>query len=68
MLSHCTVFQGCPYLNFNHDNIGAYFSIILHNMVDYNTKNLIAKKIPFLNLYCEVPKYISGKKMYITMY
>ncbi len=31
-------------------------------MVDYNTKNSIAKKIPFSNLYCEVPKYICGKK------
>jgi hypothetical protein len=26
MLSHCTVFQGCPCLNFNHGNIIAYFS------------------------------------------
>jgi hypothetical protein len=26
MLSHCIVFQGCPCLNFNHGNIGAYFS------------------------------------------
>jgi len=26
MLSHCNVFQGCPCLNFSHDNIGAYFS------------------------------------------
>ncbi len=27
-------------------------------MVDYNKKNSIAKKIPFSNLYYEVPKYI----------
>jgi len=26
MLSHCTIFQGCPCLNFNHGNIKAYFS------------------------------------------
>jgi len=31
-------------------------------MVDYNTKNLIAKKIHFSNLCCEVAKYICGKK------
>jgi hypothetical protein len=24
-LSYCIVFQGCPCLNFNHGNIGAYF-------------------------------------------
>jgi hypothetical protein len=44
------------------------FSNFLHNMVDYNTKNSITKKILFSNLYCEVPKYICGKTMYITMY
>ncbi len=38
------------------------FPNFLHNMVDYNTKNSIAKKIPFSNLHCEVPKYICGKK------
>jgi hypothetical protein len=38
------------------------FPNFLHNMVDYNTKNSIAKKIIFSNLYCEVPKYICGKK------
>jgi hypothetical protein len=37
-------------------------------MVDYNTKNSITKKIPFSNLYCEVPKYICGKKMYVIVY
>ncbi len=37
-------------------------------MVYYNLKNAIAKKFPFSNLYCEVPKYICGKKMYFTMY
>jgi hypothetical protein len=68
MLSHCIVFQGCPCLNFNHSNIGAYFSNFLHNMVDYNTNNSIAKKIPFSNLCCEASKYICGKKMYITLY
>jgi hypothetical protein len=26
LLSHCTVFQGCPCLNFNHNNIWANFS------------------------------------------
>jgi hypothetical protein len=31
-------------------------------MVDYNTKNSIAKKIPYFNLYCAIPKYICGKK------
>jgi hypothetical protein len=61
-------FQGCPCLNFNHDNVGTYFLIFLHNMVDYNTKNSITKKIPFSNLYCEVPKYICGKKMYVIVY
>jgi hypothetical protein len=44
------------------------FSIFLHNMVDYNTKNSIAKEISFSNLYCEVPKYICRKKMYVTVY
>jgi hypothetical protein len=44
------------------------FPKILHNMVDYNTKNSIAKKIPFSNLYCAIPKYFCGKKMYVTMY
>jgi hypothetical protein len=39
MLSHCIFFQGCPCLNFNHGNIGAFFPIFLHNMVDYSTKN-----------------------------
>jgi hypothetical protein len=37
-------------------------------MVDYNTKNLITKKIPFSNLYFVIPKYICDKKMYVTMY
>jgi hypothetical protein len=26
MLSHYIVFQGCPCLNFNHGDIGTYFS------------------------------------------
>jgi hypothetical protein len=29
MLSHCTVFQGCPCLNSNHGNIGAYFILLM---------------------------------------
>jgi hypothetical protein len=33
----------------------------LHNMVDYNTKNSIAKEFFFSNLYCTIPKYICGK-------
>jgi hypothetical protein len=44
------------------------FSKFLHNLVDYNTKKLIAKEIPFSNLYCEAPKYMRGKKMYATLY
>jgi hypothetical protein len=44
------------------------FPNFLHNMVDYNTKNSIAKKIPFSNLYCVIPKYICGEKMYVIMY
>jgi len=44
------------------------FLNFLHNMVGYNTKNSIAKKIPFSNLYCAIPKCICGKKMYVTMY
>ncbi len=31
-------------------------------MVDNNTKNSIAKKLFFFNLYCEVPKYICGQE------
>jgi len=50
MLSHCIAFQGCPCLNFNHGDIGAYFSKHLHNMVYYNTKNSIAKKNSFFQL------------------
>jgi hypothetical protein len=38
MLSHCTILQWCPCLNFNHGNIGAYFFQNSCNMVDYNTK------------------------------
>jgi hypothetical protein len=68
MLSHCIVFQGCPCLNSNHGNIKAYFSKPFHNMVDYNTKSLITKIFFFPNLYCEVPKYISNKKMYVITY
>jgi hypothetical protein len=41
------------------------FPNFLHNMIDYNIKNSITKKIHFSNLYCEVPKYICGKKKYI---
>jgi hypothetical protein len=41
------------------------FPNFLHNIVDYNTKNSIAK-IFFSNLYCAIPKYICGNKMYIT--
>jgi hypothetical protein len=37
-------------------------------MVDHNTKNSIEKKILFSNLYRVIPKYICGKKMYITMH
>jgi hypothetical protein len=37
-------------------------------MVDYNTKDSIAEKILFSNLYCAILKYICGKKMYVTMY
>jgi len=44
------------------------FPNVLHNMVDYNIKILTTKKIPFSKLYCEIPKYIFGKKMYITIY
>ncbi len=33
-------------------------------MEDHNTKNSIEKKIHFFNLYCMIPKYICGKKMY----
>jgi hypothetical protein len=40
----------------------------LHNMVDYNTKNSIEFLKNFSNLYCVIPKYICGKKMYVTMY
>jgi hypothetical protein len=32
------------------------FPIFLRNMVHYDTKNSIAKKFSFSNLYCEVPK------------
>jgi hypothetical protein len=61
MLSHCIVFEGCPCLNFNHGNIGAYFSnFFLHNMVNYNTKNSIT--IFFSNLYYEVPRIFVAKK------
>jgi hypothetical protein len=35
---------------------------LLHNMLNYNTKNSIAKNFFFSNLYCEVLKYIYGKK------
>jgi len=38
------------------------FPTVLHNMVDYNTKNSIAKKFSFSNLYCAILKYICGKK------
>jgi hypothetical protein len=38
------------------------FPNALYNMLDYNTKNSISKKIPFFNLYCVIPKYICGKK------
>jgi hypothetical protein len=55
-------------LNFNHGKFGAFFSNFLHNMVDHNTKNSIKKKFSFSNLYCVIPKYICGKKMYVTMY
>ncbi len=44
------------------------FPKFLLNMVDYNTKNLIANNFFFSNLHCEVPKYICGKKKNITMY
>ncbi len=44
------------------------FLKFLHNMVDYNIKNSIAKKIPFFNLYCAIFKYTCGKNTYITMY
>jgi hypothetical protein len=44
------------------------FPNFLHNMVGHNTKNLIKKKIIFFNLYCVIPKYICGKRMYVTMY
>jgi hypothetical protein len=64
MLSHCIVFQGCRCLNFNHGK----FPNFLHNMLDYNTNNSIAKFYFFSNLNCEVPKYICGKKIYVTMY
>jgi len=65
MLSHCIVFQGCLCLNFNHSNIGAYFfPNFLHNMVDYNTKNSITKKIPFFNLYCAIPNIFMAKKVH----
>ncbi len=42
------------------------FPIFLHSMVFYNRKNSIT--IFFSNLYWEVPKYICGTKMYVTMY
>jgi len=68
MLSHCTIFQGCPHLNFNHGNIRTYFSKILHNMVDYNTKNSIAKKFVFPTYIVRFQNIFVAKKMYITMY
>ncbi len=41
---HIVLFsRGCPCLNFNHGNIGAYFFNFFHNMLDHNTKNSIAK-------------------------
>jgi hypothetical protein len=36
-------------------------------MVDHNIKNSI-EKIFFSNLYCVIPNYICGKKMYVIMY
>jgi hypothetical protein len=44
------------------------FPNFLHNMVEHNTKNSITKIFPFSNLYCAIPKYICGKKMYFIMY
>jgi hypothetical protein len=38
------------------------FRKFLHNMVDYNTKNSITKKIHVSNLHCAILKYICGKK------
>jgi hypothetical protein len=69
MFSHYIVFsKGVHFWTSTKVILEHIFSNFLHNMVDFNTKNSITKKIHFSNLYCEVPKYICGKKMYITMY
>ncbi len=62
MLSHCTILQRCPCLNFNHDILEHIFPNFLHNMVCHNTKKSIKKKIHFFNLHCAIPKYICDKK------
>jgi hypothetical protein len=63
MLSHYIVFQRWGHVWTSTIVILEHiFSNVLHNMVDYNTKNSITKKIHFSNLYCEVPTYICGKK------
>ncbi len=62
MVSHCTVLHWCLCLNFNHDNIKVYFFIFLLNMVDYNTKSSITKKILFSNLYLRLQSIFVTKK------
>jgi hypothetical protein len=44
------------------------FPNFLHNMVGNNTKDSIGKEMLFPNLYCVIPKYICGKKMYVITY
>jgi hypothetical protein len=68
MLSHCTILQRCPCLNFNHDILEHIFPNFLHNMVCHNTKDSIKKKFNFSNLYCVIPKYICDKKNVIMYY
>jgi hypothetical protein len=61
-LSHCIVFWGVHVWTSTMVILEHYFPIFLHNMVDYNTKNSIAKIFFFSNLYRAIPKYICGKK------
>jgi len=69
MLSHCTLFQRCPCLNFNHGNIRAYFSKLMHNMVDYNTNNSITKIFNFFSTYIvRFQNIFVIKKMYIIVF